>query len=701
MLKKLFFTGFVLVLFINSTAAQTIHEYTANANYDLSSWYDSPGKIIYPTGYTRYNSKTPVIFVHGISSTASASWKANVDQVKTYHLNAAFVQLKKFGNTTENGKLLKRMIDRVTAHYHCATVSIVAHSRGGIDTEKALYYINPYDSSLPSFGYEKVDGVYTFDSPLRGARVADTGQYLSVIPGWSGFLSFVAMSYTNGWSMTSGSVNSFHNWADNWTIYTTPNTPFRNYYNPSGAQYNRRNMVADNTTRWWAHQSNDYDYQGKWYYKYVGNVYHKTVGAYMDAHWHWWGFYYSNWHSSNDGFISEYRAKRSMNSNPNPSLTPGAGDHNYRLMHDANHTSIWENGENHFTREVAPYLHYGLYNGGANRIANTPVDLTVPTKKDAVSAPTFKALASNGNIYLGKDNKTELIIEEDNAKVTMIIYSDNAITSFNLVGTNDNKQVKTIETQNDILSGAAVTVATIEGMPKGVYTLETSEERFAIFANSDDYKSSFAVNLGFDENKGYNGEAIQVSLGNINEGLNYDNLNLKATLTLLSEDGENQVKMGSQKPRNYIFKASENEVGLYNLAFEDLTPGAVYSLRIAGTVKEGDVLLSRNVVMTFFVKKPMEMKTISSEGKVSTAVPLNDDSMVYPNPATDQVTITKEFGTNAVISIINTQGKVLHTFENADKTTTFSTKSLGMGAGVYILKIQTNGKTVVKKLIVK
>ena len=704
MFKKLTLL-FVVLLATNNLDAQTIHTRYASASHaTISSSYDTPGNIIYPTGYTRYNSKTPVIFVHGISDKASSSWEANIQAVKDYHLNAAFVQLYSFGSTTTNGKLLKRMIDQVAAHYGCKTVSIVAHSKGGLDTEKALYYRGPYNNSLPSFGYLKVDAVYTFSSPLKGARVADTGAYLSVIPGWTGFLSFVAMSTTGGWSLTSGHVNSARNWEDNWNIYGT----FYNYYNQNGRYYNRQNLRKDNTTRWWAHQSNDYWYQNKWYYKYVGNVYHKTVGAYMDAYWEWDWFNsgWRNWHSSNDGFISEYRAKRNVINNSSPSYTPGAGDHNYRTSRNANHTSLWEAGENHFRREAAPYLHYGLYNG-ANRMANTtpktPVDLTAPAnKKDEVAAPVFKVLASNGNLYTSTTGKTEFIVEEDNAEIGMLLYTKNPIQEVVLTNANGKKYAfNTLKSQKDEYSEAQVNAITLTDLPKGVYTLKAGNDMFYALANSDDYKSSFAVNLNFDESKGYNGETIQVSLGNKDTDLNYDALSLKATVTLLSEDGENHVKSGTVKPRVISFKESENEVGLYNTTFENLIPGAVYSLRIEAKIKEGDVLLSRNVINTFYVHKDMEMKTVTDGGKIIKEEVLDDNSLMFPNPTTDMVTIRQDFGTNTTVSIMNTQGKVLHTFEGSAKETRFSTKSLGLNAGVYIVKIQSNTKTVVKKLIVK
>lgn len=115
---------------------QQIHDYNHNVSYGLSTAYDNPGNIIYPVGFTRSNFRTPVIFVHGITGKLTGSYQANVNQVISNNINAAFVQLEPLGSTIDNGKLLRRMIDRIRHHYNAATVSIVAHSRGGMDIER-------------------------------------------------------------------------------------------------------------------------------------------------------------------------------------------------------------------------------------------------------------------------------------------------------------------------------------------------------------------------------------------------------------------------------------------------------------------------------------------------------------------------------------------------------------------------------------
>ena len=423
MIQKTLFVLILSFLAIN-TFSQSITEVNYNVSGGDTESYDNPGTIVYPTGYTGSNSKTPVIFVHGIFGKLSGSYKANIEQVKNYNLNAAFVQLKPTGSTIENGKLLSKMINYVRWHYNAETVSIVAHSKGGLDTERALYGQNAYtNSSLPSFSYEKVDGVYTFSSPVRGARVAEVGSTLS----WFSGVVWATMWYTNGWSLTSGNVNGFHNWAKNWRINSTGT--FKNAYHPNGASYNRLNMVEDNTTRWWAHQSNDECYttdEGsdalEWAYCYIGRPFQHSVGAYIDAYWEWDWFDsgWRNWHSNSDGFISEYRAKRYANTNAYPSLTPGAGDSNYRTMRDANHTSLWEADEEHFTREAAPYIHAGLYGGTRTNTTNQPIFEINSPRKEPVKVRSTSILVSNGNMYLAKNSQTNLIIEENS--VTMNLY---------------------------------------------------------------------------------------------------------------------------------------------------------------------------------------------------------------------------------------------------------------------------------------
>jgi pimeloyl-ACP methyl ester carboxylesterase len=694
-MKRITILFYLFSFFLNAQNINDFYYNVSNGNSSMGNY--APGSIIYPTGYSNYSSDTPVIFVHGFMGKVSNAYEANIDQVKNFHLKAAFVQLKRLGSTVENGQLLKRMIDRVRSHFNVSTVSIVAHSRGGMDTERALYGQNPYvNYSLPSFGYEGVDGVYTLSSPLRGARVADLGATLSLFSG----VTWVTMWYTNGWSMTSGSVNSFHNWARSWRINST--STFFNYYNPNGAAYSRINMSEDNTTRWWAHQSNDECYQGVWYFCYIGRPFHHTVGAYMDAYWEWDWFNsgWRNWHSDSDGLISEYRAKRNVISNASPSLTPGAGDANYRTMHDANHTSLWDPGENHFTREVGYYLHNGLFNSPYGKKSN---EIRDDKNKLSVKAEKSSIMASNGNIYFAKNGESEFIIEENNSEMEVLIYAQNAIDQITLVKGNNTFNIDAINSFEDKFSSAKVSVVNFNNLSKGIYKLQTEEDTFLVLANNNSSNTAFAVNLNFDEEVGYDGQSIEVGIANKDDKIDFSKVKVKAYLSKIAESHDSYIELDKITMKEFLFNPTSKK-GIYKLAFTDLTPGNTYSLRIEALSKEGDVLLARNIVNTFYVKQDISVKNVTAKAFVdekSEILPSEIQIEVYPNPMKDKLTVQTNGVTINKIQWIGLRGEMIKEFDidNATKYQ-FNIDELHIEKGMYFLNIITSKGEKLQKVMV-
>ena len=689
-LFSLLIVGFIF----NYSLAQTIQEYNYDVNNGfLSSWYNSPGNIIYPVGYNNSSNRTPVIFVHGITGKVTNSYKANIDQVRNYNLKAAFVQLNPLGTPDQNGRLLKRMIDRITSHYGSATVSIVAHSKGGLDTERALYGRNPYNTSIPSFGYEKVDGVYTFSSPLRGSRVADVGASLS----WTG-IAFIAMWYTNGFYLTSGSVNSFHNWAKSWQINST--STFYNAYNPNGASYSRLNMIEDNTTRWWAHQSDDPCYNDVWYYCYVGNAFHHSAGAYYDAYWEWDWFNsgWRNWHTSNDGFIAEYRAKRSVITNHNNELTPGAGDFNWRVMQNANHSSLWEINQNHFSNEVGPYLHYGLFGNRAPQ-ANMQIQESRKLLVDN-DLRTEAILGSNGIVYFGTDGTTEFIVETDNQTINLVFYTDTPIDNFKLVNNSDKEfELDIIDARFDNFTNTYQSVAYIDNLNKGVYTLVLPSQDFIVMTSYEETPTAFAVNLHFDERNGYNGEEIEVAIANVNDEIDFNQLELTATVNMISEDGENKLPIQKVSSQIYYFQPTSKK-GHFTTRLDNLKPGAVYGLQIKAKLTTGEVLLGRNIINTFYVKKSLPVQTIYATNEVNDLPELMDDMIaIYPNPADKTTTLSLDYKVPVKIIIYDTTGNLISEFNMESQTRQIDVSD--WKSGVYFVNIKSGDSFMVKKFIVK
>ena len=697
MRKTILFYLFIALLLATNGFSQNIHEYEYNVNNGwLSNSYNTPGNIIYPVGYSRRNVKTPVVFVHGITGKVSNSYKANIEQAINYQLNTAFVQLNPLGTPEQNGKLLKRMIDHITAHYGVATVSIVAHSKGGMDTERALYGRNPYNTSIPSFGYEKVDGVYTFSSPVRGARVADVGAALS----WTG-VAFIAMWYANGYYLTSGSVNSFHDWAKSWRINS--NNTFRNAYHPNGASYSRINMTEDNTTRWWAHQSDDPCYQNIWYYCYVGNGFHHSAGAYYDAYWQWAGFNsgWRNWHTSNDGFISEYRAKRSVITDNSNALTPGAGDSNYRVTHDANHTSLWERGENHFSNEVAPYLHYGLYNVSGRPAATNDITDMSPKQKVEGKELSELIMGSNGFAYVGKNSQSDFVIEHDNQPINIIFYTAQPVKQFSLQNNSGNVfTYSIIDSKHDNLSGTEQAVAHVENLPKGVYTLTLPVNEFIAMTSYDDSKVAFAVNMHFKESDGYNGQNIEVAIADAYQNIDLSQLELSANLSLISSTGDTPVSFDKIQAQTYQFEPVNGKPGHFMTHFDNLTPGAVYAMQLTARVNTGNQLLARNLLNTFYVHQTLPVQIINVVESTN-AVPEITSGMVsiYPNPAQHVVNLYIEKNQDAKIHIYDVTGKQVY---QADMTAPLLKLDISQWQkGIYLVKIKSENSLITKQLLVK
>ncbi len=661
--------------------AQSISEHYFDVNAGLPTQFDTPGSIVYPTGYTAYNTYTPVVFVHGITGKLSGAFEANIESVKRHHLQAAFVQLHPTGTPEENGKLLKRMIDRIASHFHCATVSIAAHSKGGLDTERALYGENPYQSGIPSFGYEKVDAVYTFGSPLKGSRVADVGASLS----WLG-IPWIAMWYLNGFSLTSASVQEFHNWAQSWNIIS--NGTFRNYYNPNGASYTRRNMIEDNTTRWWAHQSDDPCYENKWYFCYVGNGFHHTAGAYYDAYWEWDWFNsgWRNWHTDNDGFIAVYRARREVIQNASPALTPGAGDSNYITMHDANHTSLWDPGEGHFDREAAPYLHYGLY--GYYRPASQP-------QQDKASAVTTTGVTahpvymSNGYIGAARSGKHRFVVENDGDDYQLVIWSEQPVQNISLVQNNQKRSFRAVHSAFNQRMNSYENVFELSGMPRGRWETATGFGPVVMMARNLTPQAAFGVKWNWDEAKGFEGKPVEVKVSG--EELDYSHVEI---LVLITELAGNEAKF------HRIIAAKIDEKGHASI---DLAPylqaGHKYAIEVIAQTGDKDTHgLSRTAFTTVYVPENLPVRDVEVSAKGAEKSELGFMPSVFPNPATDLVNITSD-KTDFTARLYNAAGMEVRQWTAEGFQLQAGIK--GLPAGVYLLKIETTGGVHTRKLVIR
>ena len=75
----------------------------------------------------------------------------------------------------------------------------------------------------------------------------------------------------------------------------------------------------------------------------------------------------------------------------------------------------------------------------------------------------------------------------------------------------------------------------------------------------------------------------------------------------------------------------------------------------------------------------------------------SDEFTIYPNPSDGKFTINTAFNTACAITIIDAQGKTIR--QLTDERKIFSVNISNYSSGIYLIKIQTENKTIVKKII--
>ena len=71
--------------------------------------------------------------------------------------------------------------------------------------------------------------------------------------------------------------------------------------------------------------------------------------------------------------------------------------------------------------------------------------------------------------------------------------------------------------------------------------------------------------------------------------------------------------------------------------------------------------------------------------------------MLYPNPATNTLTITRENSSNAMVEIYSNNGKIVNSFEMNEAVKEISVSELS--SGVYFIRIIENETTIVQRFI--
>ncbi|MCA1058955.1 hypothetical protein LCL96_08410 [Rossellomorea aquimaris] len=147
-------------------------------------------------------SKQPILFVHGLNSSSNTWWDDNnmYDTAYQNGYETAFIDLYPTKNMWDNGALLAQKI-RDIYNYYGEKVVIVAHSKGGIDTQSALVHYG-------AFPY--VSRVITLSTPHHGSQLADLA-YSS----WAGWLAGILGNKNDAtYSLQTGYMSYFRDVTD-------------------------------------------------------------------------------------------------------------------------------------------------------------------------------------------------------------------------------------------------------------------------------------------------------------------------------------------------------------------------------------------------------------------------------------------------------------------------------------------------------
>ncbi|MEM6297290.1 MAG: T9SS type A sorting domain-containing protein [Bacteroidota bacterium] len=197
-----------------------------------------PGTILY--GSAPSNNARVIVFIHGYSSGPETWFDGNSMYSKAYNAGyrTAFVAVHPDKNSSTNGDMFKNQLNTICNAYGVSNVTVIAHSKGGVDTDVAL---------VLKGAYNKVDRVITLGTPHFGTPLADLAQ-----SGWVSWLSSVFGQRNAATAqLQTGTMNSLRNQIDN-----NSNRSRTNFRVIGGTRYNGV-LWFSGSYLWWTERNND------------------------------------------------------------------------------------------------------------------------------------------------------------------------------------------------------------------------------------------------------------------------------------------------------------------------------------------------------------------------------------------------------------------------------------------------------------
>ncbi len=174
------------------------------------------GTIYYGAVPANHGTKPVLVFIHGYNSSASTWWQDNDMYSKAFAdgYRTAFVSVHPDQNMWTNGQLFANMLNTIRNHYRVNRVVVIAHSKGGVDSDAALVHYGAWN---------RVERVITLGSPHWGTPLADLAS-----SGWTSWLGAIFGQNNNATkSLQTGNMANFRSQTDNHP--NRPNTNFRTY----------------------------------------------------------------------------------------------------------------------------------------------------------------------------------------------------------------------------------------------------------------------------------------------------------------------------------------------------------------------------------------------------------------------------------------------------------------------------------------
>jgi pimeloyl-ACP methyl ester carboxylesterase len=157
-----------------------------------------PGTIYYGSIPANSSSKPVLVFVHGYNSDATTWWISNSMYTRAFNAGyrTAFVSLHPDQNMWTNGTMLNGMINTIRTYYSVPKITLVCHSKGGVDADAAQIHYG---------AFSKVQRSITLSSPHFGTQLADLAQ-----SGWTWWLAAIFGQFNNAtFSLQTGYMNYY------------------------------------------------------------------------------------------------------------------------------------------------------------------------------------------------------------------------------------------------------------------------------------------------------------------------------------------------------------------------------------------------------------------------------------------------------------------------------------------------------------